>query len=1724
MVKITSRLANSVFTFNLNSNYTQHLLKCNLSSHIWTQLVGSLKFFPKGMLNTPSKVIAILTNMSDVLLLNQLYPLYCSVNKELPVVEAERTLSMICSKSKSGFSESYISLGQGLKKRRSTKNLRGSFKSNKRKSQGVIAEEEDGSEEESESEEPFDSFEESSSNQSSSECSSSSEEEEIDTLVLIDNTIHPLRSKVFEEKESKQKAGKHSLLSSLKLPILKQKIDTEEKSQGSISEIEDLPFPNQEDEQSNRKSINESKEGFDSKAPIARLKQKIERRNVFNDPRIKKVNFTDKLKINTETNIVSIEHIMMQVAKEAPLEWDNFDIYAGSNKYDLKEVVSQYVNNFSNNLALAVTNERGLGQLQHTFSSKFVIKNLRAGKAKKLSSNSEVHVPEFILMTSEVAKRKAKKFLNKYFDFLHQLIVSFFSDVQLTESKLISSELRHHDSSLKNSLDSPRKEDVHLASPPKKYFRASMIKFLFLGINLDEDTIDYLKENLREYLISFLYSPFANLWKKCFELGVLLDLQGTVVLTDSSVKSWLLSLVINLIMIGRQFQIIDLKRDMNASKILELFQNPLEEVILLGRTYTVIIDLTEVVEDCFGEEVEKGAFERLDSILNVLYLILTGTVQYYYNPTFLHSIISGLWQEDYVKALSYDELLEQIMKTISSNINLVVFCKEDHLRQLCSYLQRRRSNLFSKCIVRIFGTLISENHFEKTIYHRLMKHSQKGSDPGRIQENSDFFMSKLDSDMRVVQESFMKQYTNIDELTSGIKNSEIVATQERLLNMIDVCLSFKLYTESKKRGKYEYAIDRIQSIISKDVNELDLINAATTNASELASFLQDVNIPKLLNIEGIFLNLLQEGLALSAVQVNVLALNYHILSEDYSFCPLLYDPLGYASSFFKSITRASRNEHSFQYIDATECIANPSGLTSRIEAGTRVVLGVQKLCNSSKDLIISIIQMFCRYQIGKKFKFYPSKNKLPPLKWKNQTINFHNSFKFGITIKKREDLLSLLEELSSFHYLSFVKLFAFEERINSSLINSKPMIRELESSKKQQEAIAFMRQQFLADRPVSLFVNTSDFSSLFFVQDWVTTIAVTFTNPDVVKVGLNYVTVIKEFDKLNINDSSKINMIALGDGAKVGIQFKAPSVTEHPFDSTYLEKYISAGILDLSSTYQKVLFFFSHIRAGQYGGVDASFLFNKMLEVFDRLKYSLLELTKSKQRSDAEIAAIESEQKHRQSFASERLIRYLEEESPSFWYQVELGFVIESACSLHISDVPLFKFWLWINHTTYDNTAYSKFIYSNTFNKRQTLSGTLSMSKYIHTEAELEARDLSILLKTFFGISGTKPSNLIICKPDDGPEEGQEKAQERKDLLLDALTRLGIKFRNEQILVDDPFEADSVQNQEMDAMDEVAKQAETALVHFKRRKLSDFVAEDQPDTLGKLALSVSSKKPRSYSVYSNAQSGYKKSRFALASISKADSVYRDTPEKDKPDQLAEAADKHPANLHLASIASHQNLQSEVEGANDDEKNEKLSHQNPLTEGGVRMPLNAMPGFSLQKQPTRKNSSPEEATPSKVKSQVQRPSNLLFLRKLDPQQSSDDDESEDKLIEADIQKNKREKKQSISISQSSSSNHGSNDDRSGKPGSPRDKVGPLDLSKADSVISPIRNEKARGMALDSSFNKRISFKFDTFKEKSPSPGSSPFRSPTKSNRGPLQESNFISQSTRRLEKRHKRSFE
>jgi hypothetical protein len=33
-IRIVSRLANSVFSFGINANYTQHSLKCNLSQHI----------------------------------------------------------------------------------------------------------------------------------------------------------------------------------------------------------------------------------------------------------------------------------------------------------------------------------------------------------------------------------------------------------------------------------------------------------------------------------------------------------------------------------------------------------------------------------------------------------------------------------------------------------------------------------------------------------------------------------------------------------------------------------------------------------------------------------------------------------------------------------------------------------------------------------------------------------------------------------------------------------------------------------------------------------------------------------------------------------------------------------------------------------------------------------------------------------------------------------------------------------------------------------------------------------------------------------------------------------------------------------------------------------------------------------------------------------------------------------------------------------------------------------------------------------------------------------------------------------------------------------------------------------------------------------------------------------------------------------------------------------
>jgi hypothetical protein len=1695
-VKVVSRIANSVFSFGINMNYTQHSLKCNLAPEAWCQVIKSLKFFGRNWTNTPSRLVSVLLSVSDLLLLKQIEPLYKRLNADTTIVEEENTASNNHRQSRSGVSGTFMSFSQASKPRSSSKLLRrsqiGGFKT---LDEIEIDEKDEGMEEEDNiSEEAEDSFEES-SNQSSEHSSSESEEEK-ETIVLIDNALNPAGIKNDQlPSTNHRKSAKFSITTPVKPQIQhfrfpnsqiksenESESDDNEKKPSSLSENEDQPVQPIPESQSKELS------DFNNKSPITRKTGKVDKRNALNEIRLKKVNFNEKIRITTLTNTTTTDQLLKQISRESPQEWDNFDVYSGNNKLAVREVVSAFSTNFSRNIALAVTDDRGYSQLQLGMAAKYIIYNLAAGKSRHAKDCSAQHAPAFSMLNETRAKRKAKKILDKYLGLLEQLVNSYFNQVQIVESKA-GFNTRLNTMKTIEEEGSPGSEARSNAKQRGKLHSESLVKYVFLGENIDLDTVEYLQENMKNYLQGFLNSNSSGLWMKCMEIGVLFDIPGNVILTNSSIKNWMVSLIINLILINRQFMIIKVELETKIDKILDRMKTVVEEAILHGRTYTVIIDLKRIQ----NWNLQSAAFtESLNDLLNFMSMTLEGTILDLYVASFLHTIVKRLWEEDYIKAMTYEDLLAQTQKLASSNINFLFIVDDADLYYMASYAQKFHPAFHSKAIVRVFPSLQPAAYFERSINWKLFKFANRSSPDAKTKTQSCLLTKRLDADSTTIKLRIWAQFLDFGAIKSKIKTPKLTFTVDKLAALVDTALCYKTYLDSYSRQKFEAATTSLQKIVCTVPDPAQLLNLTQIHAEDLATCLQDVCLPRILHQEDLVLQMLVDGLNLNALQLNLLSLIHTLFIDEYSFIPIIYDPQGFSISYFKQISKAVRQEHAFQYLDCKDCILNPTVFTSRVESGCKVILNISSITSLQKDLIITVLSELSKFYLGKSLGYYQSKAKIPPMKLSNLSVKFHNSFRFGVIVQKKADLISLMSMIFERSLESFVRLLPFEENLNSILINTKPVIKELETSKKQTEWVIHMNQHFHSDRHQTLFTNMGDLNVLFNIPDWVTSKTSTFINPDDSKVMLDYPVAIDTILSLNIHETSRPTSFTIEDSAKVVIQFKSHLSATSPFDSAYEEKYISFASKDLNSLYQKLLVYFSCLKQGQEAGIDANYLANKLFDCFDLLREALVQRNAFKMKTDAENKAFEEESRFRQALASERLVRYIEVQSPNFWTQLSLFFFSELSNCIMPEDFSYLKFWLWSNHSTFDSTQITKFIYSNTFVKRQTLSPSMSISKYINSEIELEQRDINIMVKQRHKKEPSASKSTSKFRGQSLPTNLDGSPETLRQLY----GHLGHKYLDDLAVTMNPFEIVPQDTPEIVIKEESISEPDSPARPKMRRKMSDIVTEEQQVVTENRMSMLGQNFSKRNTLATPSPSTYKKSRFAQASISSSNFQ---SPIQQQPKEVDLPSEKK---SHVSSNDGVRTppLTDQLNNSENFGEPRRMSRNNlpklkiitDVHHGELSTSMKNIPMPGEDSVVTkRKNTDIDEFSPNN--SQMQRVTRQAFAIQLhEPEYPKEktikerSDEESHKQLEADLSRNLLFNPETFEPELKIESGYNT----------------PKNPSFVDSVISPIRKSKMARRPTEA-FNRKISFRLDTFKtrgSRSGSPSSSPLKSPLKSLRG------------------------
>jgi hypothetical protein len=1369
-IRIVARLANFYHNYSMNINYVQNNLKRNLSPQAWMNAFKVLGYFSNHNLSSGTRIAAAFLQVSKLLLLDQLE----GITFAEPEMKVKSGMELMVNK---------LSVALPLKKMHTFK-IDPVHKGASTSSEEELTSSESSSGEEEAEEEQKSEESDQDKNSHTESSDSDSCHEEIGTLVQIDTLLAPEETRAEKGNALSPAKGDGNQRASMSQDPFasREKIDDRKGSFVSnvalrfkMTSMNALPVIRQE---TNEKSgnIQPSDSSIDLKANQGdlskfdfRTKLTRQKGTFFDDPDEKKekvlplpspaqptlnagrsllpgmpINLlpapggrrsrktgqsgkanadpNDKVKVAKISNIVTADNIQRTVARESALDWNDFDIYAGDNKYDIKGVLKQFIEAFSNNLSLNVTLDKNSAHLLTNYTENLALRNSLIGKKRPPQKSSSMFQPSFTLINYSEAKERDKSFFKRYFILFNNTMKAIFVNDILSLEKseqfqkqlpscleLIS--LGHHTKSSRS-----KKEN-------------SDIRYLFVGSQLDHASIEYFLANLRTQLGTILNSSAKDLPKRAQEINFLFEIPGLLIVTDSRILPWIAVIAINFVLIFRRMKLIDYVRNSTIEDLKKNLKSTIEEAILHGEKVTIFIDFNRYLDD------NPSPHRGIQEVFHFVSLCQNGEILDEYPSEVLQNIITALRKEDYMMTLAYDDLVNQIKRIIEQNLNFVFISRTDFCFEFNSLLHRNHPGLFSRSVFRVFKEMDIASNFEKTVHYKLLSYAKNSRPTTPISgEDSLKNQHREDKDSLTLRQRLKESFISLDRIDEKRLNKTCTVGQERMWTILDVGLAMGVYYTQFEKRMYLDAVSAIEKCIFQQTMGHDLSASLDSVCLEMSKTMVDFNLAKLMHMEDGFIRVILDGLILSGTQVNIIATVHLLLMDEYSFVPLVYDPLGYCSAYFKTV---SSIKNSFVFIEGAE--AGVETLAKQVESGSKIVLHLHKLGRDMKIAVANLLKGIAVYQFGKDLEYFNSRSRAPPVQIGDTKVTMGDGFRVAFVFRRRQDLLEILQRFKGSFVLDMIKLVAFEESITSLFTSVSAVYRELDTGVRFHEWMTQILNQLRTEDASSVFGQLNDFSNIFGLNELTTTKALSFNRPDETKFSFDYLDMIRQICGLNWKDSSRAYTLVIQDICRITIQFKVRTAIEVPFDSTYQERFLTVAVADVSTSYQKMLFYFSKVRGSDNPGVDAAYLFNILSELLEQLKNAQLQKSSHKnQKIEGEGMVSDLEHKTKLGFISEKLIRALEAENPTIWTQLLVAFTVHCYQILTLKERPFFTLWIWMNHFEHSNATFKRLAYSNTLVKRATLLPTSGPLKLLNSENEMEQRDLIILVNQSILQAGDK--------------------------------------------------------------------------------------------------------------------------------------------------------------------------------------------------------------------------------------------------------------------------------------------------------------------------------------------------------------------------------------------------
>ena len=1460
VVLVTAKLANFYYNFSMNIKYVEHNLKCNLSTQLWTDIIRCVGFFSVGPKLTPTFNASVFFQLTQHLIDMQFEAL--SVSEELAAINPTFGKGMQTMKTYKQ-SESLNKLRQAFRIELkfdidAEKEASQDSMTINEKSHSFEEDHEDGEEEELQGqEEESDSF-----SQESSDDEEEDEVEELGTIEQIDKVLGGeefSRTRAFQSDDiepMKKSAFNSKLRASTKRFVKKGTHNSADNERNIDKQLHSSISSNDSGELKIQKTIssgpvivkNRLAEDNTPTAQIELIPKRLERRNVLNDARLKKVNFSERFKLVKLTNLNRTEQIIKTVSKEDAKEWDDFDIYAADNRFGIKDVISTFIKNFKNNMSLNIGSNLEAARELTDFNKRLTIKNNFICKKKLSKKSATLFVPSMTLASMKTQKATLAKIKVFFFQTLDQIInsqIALTSMIEINSQQQLSLVPRYGAA----------------AQVAKGRLMYSTSRALFAGESIDQDSVEYLSSVIHKHILSLLSASCRTVMKQSFRITFLLDVPGLVLVADSSMFKWMVALVIYMMCIKRRFQFIKLTHTeaspgQTTEKLKAQLKDTITETLLQGARFTVTFDFTGL------REQHRHNSLKIRETLDLVDMIQRGQILSEYPSEFFQVIIMTLRKEDFILAMPYDQLIRQIRKTIQTNISFMFILPLHLSLAFNSFCMENYPNVFYKFVKFHLPDIVQASRFSESCHAQLFKHIAGTVDSSlRIPDDSNLKKHRLEENVKTLHTRVQSLLPDLKAVYSRRKETKCTVTQEKFAYLVDLGLAFGVHSRVFDRAEYEELEQKVREFISRTEDWSRPESILEENSLFLHEVLSGVALPKLLHVEEGINKVIAEGVFLQAHEANLLSLLNIFMMDEFNFIPLVYDPLGLARAYFKNRTTGLRNEKSKQYFELTD--KTEELFVDRIENGTSLILSMPKIGDSTMSAVLQLIQALSIYFLGKDLGYYQSKSKSPATIIGKKKVKMHDSFTLTLLIQRKKDFMRLVEQIKLTTLTSMIKVVAFPESVSTLFANSTPLVRHLEYTVKLNEWFNQTCNYLSSEKSLHLFNHQNDLPAYFQLSELTATKSTSFNRSDELRVTIDFMSLFDQLANLNAKDSSKLFNIFIDEICVVTVQFKTRSKPETPFERTYQEKFLIKQYKELSVSFKKVVFYFSKIRQDAHHYFDAHYFASNLRALVEKCRDYLQNTHHSKSKFEDDLTIFEVDAKYGVGILSDKFARMVEREYPTFWSQLVVAFVHHCARVLGPRERKLFEFWIWVNHTTGEGTNFDKLLYSSTFYKRNTVLTQTSPSKTLNTEAELETRDFRILFSQNHELFSSIESTITTPSP-------RGKSKHLEESLQRIFGMLKIGYQKDNFASHDPFPLKKeVQPQDADSRSSLDERIEAppSLVLVPRKPNSSHTppqtdnSEQQEE-----ARQISSFAPASKTTPQPAGSHkeYKKSRFAAA--------------------------------------------------------------------------------------------------------------------------------------------------------------------------------------------------------------------------------------------------------------------